>query len=169
MDTAAGTGTESAGSGTADTGSVGAESAGTGTESAGSGTAGTEATGTGIGPSGALDVLTPSDVHPMAASLSTKSFSPLRPRTEITVLCKAMEVAASPSANRTILAVEEAGVDEGSEVEDEHTLLLLALPNTDLSVLGSLGLGSSRALGGTSSGNTIRFGGTEEGTKTSAW
>jgi hypothetical protein len=94
----------------------------------------------------------------------------LLPRTEITVLCKAKEVAASPSANRTILAVEEVGVvDEDFGVENELTLLLLALQNTVLSVFGSLGLGSSWSLGATSSGNTIRFGGTGEGTSTSAW
>ena len=49
----AGTGTESAWSGTAGTGSAGAESAGT---------------GTGIGPSEALEVLTPNEAHLAAAS-----------------------------------------------------------------------------------------------------
>ena len=114
-------------------------------------------------------VVTACDAQSMSASCSARNFSPLVPKTEITSSCKTKEVAASPSANETILAVEEEAVDEDKEVDDAHILLLLVLQDSAFSVLGTLGLSFSRTLGSASPGNTIRCAGTGEGTKTSAW
>ena len=70
-----------------------------------------------------------------------KSLSPSIPKTEITSSCKTKEVAASPSANETILAIEEEeAVDEHREVDDEHILLFLALQDSAFSILDTLGL-----------------------------